>query len=105
VVLRVSAWDPRKEAIERFCREFSPLVTSGPPGITGYAGSRPKPRPVLSYWPTTVDRERVHPRIEGARASELAGPPSWGAVAREDAESHSGPAQRAEAPPRGKAEP
>jgi hypothetical protein len=72
VVLRVSAWDPRKDAIERFCREFSPLVTSGPPGITGYAGSRPKPRPVLSYWPTTVERSRVHARVEAALAAGLA---------------------------------
>jgi len=72
VVLRVSAWDPRKEAIERFCREFSPIITSGPPGVTGYAGSRPKPRPVLSYWPSTVGRARVPARVEVRAASELA---------------------------------
>ncbi len=72
VVLRVSAWDPRKVAIERFCREFSPLVTSGPPGITGYAGSRPKPKPVLSYWPSTVAASRVHARIGTGTAAELA---------------------------------
>ena len=71
VVLRVSAWDPRKEAIERFCREFSPLITSGPPGVTGYAGSRPKPWPVLSYWPATVARERVPARVLSRTAAEL----------------------------------
>jgi hypothetical protein len=75
VVLRVSAWDARKEAIERFCREFSPLVTSGPPGITGYAGSRPKPRPVLSYWPTTVARSRVRAQVETGAAADLSVPP------------------------------
>jgi hypothetical protein len=84
VVLRVSAWDPRKDAIERFCREFSPLVTSGPPGITGYAGSRPKPRPVLSYWPSTVSRIRVRAQVESATAAELAIlPPSENAPARD----------------------
>jgi hypothetical protein len=72
VVLRVSAWDPRKEAVERFCREFSPLVTSGPPGVTGYAGGRPKARPVLSYWPATVARERVAARVGLAAAAALA---------------------------------
>jgi hypothetical protein len=72
VVLRVSAWDLRKDAIERFCREFSPLVTSGPPGITGYAGSRPKPRPVLSYWPTTVARTRVRAQVGTKTAADLA---------------------------------
>lgn len=72
VVLRVSAWDPEKAPLERFCREFSPLITSGPPGITGYAGFRPKPRQVLSYWPTTVDRTRVPARVDLKPASALA---------------------------------
>jgi hypothetical protein len=72
VVLRVSAWDPRREAIERFGREFSPLITAGPPGITGYAGSRPKTRPVLSYWPTKVARSRVSARWRMRTAAELA---------------------------------
>jgi hypothetical protein len=72
VVLRVSVWDKDKKAIERFCREISPIITSGPPGISGYAGSRPKPRPVLSYWPTTVDRERVRPVVRLKAAGEAA---------------------------------
>lgn len=95
VVLRVSAWDPRKEAIERFCREFSPLVTSGPPGITGYAGSRPKPRPVLSYWPTTVSRARVQARVETAMATGLARLPGPG---RPDPGSMGGSGAASEAP-------
>lgn len=72
VVLRVSAWDQAKAPLDRFCREFSPLITSGPPGITGYAGFRPKPRPVLSYWPTTVARERVPARVDVKSAAALA---------------------------------
>lgn len=72
VVLRVSVRDPRRETVERFCREFSPLVTSGPPGVTGYAGSRPRPRPVLSYWPTTVSREKVRPSVGVTVADHLA---------------------------------
>jgi hypothetical protein len=71
VVLRLSVWDKDKKAVERFCREITPVITSGPPGISGYAGSRPKPRPVLSYWPTVVDRERVHPEVHMGGAEEL----------------------------------
>ncbi len=33
--------DPDRTAVERFCRELAPLVTSGPPGIVGYASGRP----------------------------------------------------------------
>ena len=59
VLLRISAHDSRKEALERFVREFAPLVTSGPAGVTGYTGPRGKPYPVLAYWPTRVDRYRI----------------------------------------------
>ena len=56
VVLRVSAADPSRALLDRFVREFAPLVTAGPPGVTGYTGGRAKPHPVLAYWPTTVSR-------------------------------------------------
>ena len=62
VVLRVSAADPSRAVLDRFVREFAPLVTAGPPGVTGYTGGRAKPRPVLAYWPTTVSRGGVSPR-------------------------------------------
>jgi hypothetical protein len=71
VVLRISVWDKDKKAVERFCREISPVITSGPPGISGYAGSRPKPRPVLSYWPTVVERDHVRPVVFVRAAGEL----------------------------------
>lgn len=72
VVLRISVWDKDKKAVERFCREISPVITSGPPGISGYAGSRPKPRPVLTYWPTVVDRDHVRAIVYVRGAGELA---------------------------------
>jgi hypothetical protein len=72
VVLRVSAADPSRAALERFVREFAPLVTAGPPGVTGYTGGRAKPHPVLAYWPTTVSRARVHPEVAVRSAEEWA---------------------------------
>jgi hypothetical protein len=62
VVLRISAADPSRAALERFTCEFAPLVTAGQPGVTGYVGGRAKPRPVLAYWPTTVSRKHVQAR-------------------------------------------
>jgi hypothetical protein len=72
VVLRVSAADPSRAALERFVREFAPLVTAGPPGVTGYTGGRAKPRPVLAYWPTKVSRARVNPEVVVRKANEWA---------------------------------
>ena len=63
VVLRVSAHDPRKSVLERFAKEFAPLVTSGPPGITGYTTGRPVVREVFAYWPTLVSKHRVPWRV------------------------------------------
>jgi hypothetical protein len=59
VVLRVTASDSRREAVERFTKEFAPLVTSGPQGVTGYATGRPKVRPVFGYWPCLIRRDNV----------------------------------------------
>ncbi len=54
VVLRVSVRDSRRSAVERFTKEFAPLVTSGPPGVSGYTGGRPPVREVFAYWPALL---------------------------------------------------
>jgi hypothetical protein len=70
VVLRVSARDPKREILERLVRDMAPLVTSGPPGVTGYTGPRAKPYPVLAFWPTTIARELITPEIKVRSAKE-----------------------------------
>jgi hypothetical protein len=56
VVLRVSVRDPSRVAVERFTKEFAPLVTSGPPGVSGYTSGRPPVREVFAYWPALVSK-------------------------------------------------
>ncbi len=63
-VLRVTAHDPAREKLQRFLREFAPLVTAGPPGVTGYTGPRSKPYPVMAYWPSLISKNRVQPHVE-----------------------------------------
>jgi hypothetical protein len=64
VMLRVGVGDSRKHVVERFTKEFAPLVTSGPPGVTGYTTGRPPVREVFAYWPTLVSKARVPYRVE-----------------------------------------
>ncbi|MCX7700266.1 MAG: DUF1446 domain-containing protein [Gemmataceae bacterium] len=64
VVLRVAVRDPRREVVERFTKEFAPLVTSGPPGVTGYTTGRPAVREVHAYWPALISQKAVAPRVE-----------------------------------------
>jgi hypothetical protein len=70
VMLRVTAHDSRREALERFAKELAPLITSGPPGLAGYASGRPAVRPVFAYWPTLVPRELSPALVEVRRAEE-----------------------------------
>ena len=72
IVLRISAHDDSREAVDRLCRELAPFVTSGPPGVTGYTGPRPKPHPVLAYWPTTIARSSVSAGVIVKSAQEWA---------------------------------
>ena len=64
VVLRVGVKDVDREKVDRFGKELAPLVTSGPPGITGFAGGRPKATEVLGYWPALIPKNHVSTSVE-----------------------------------------
>jgi hypothetical protein len=64
VVLRLGVRDADSGRVERFGQEIAPLVTAGPPGVTGFAGGRPKPQEIVAYWPALLAREEVEGRIE-----------------------------------------
>lgn len=63
VVLRVTVRDADKAVVERFGRELAPLVTSGPPGVSGYTSGRPAVRETFAYWPALIEREVVHATV------------------------------------------
>lgn len=58
-VLRISARDRRKEALEYLGAQIAPLVTAGPQGTTGYMSGRPHVRPVCGFWPCLIERQRI----------------------------------------------
>jgi len=64
VVLRLGVRDEDRAKVERFGKEIAPLITAGPPGVTGFAGGRPKAQEVVAYWPALLAREEVEDRIE-----------------------------------------
>jgi len=63
VMLRVSVRDASKVGVERFTKEFAPLVTSGPPGVTGYTTGRPPVREVFAYWPALLAKHAVKEEV------------------------------------------
>lgn len=64
VVVRLGVRDADAAKVSRFGLEIAPLITAGPPGVTGFAGGRPKAQEVMAYWPALLAREEVEGRIE-----------------------------------------
>ncbi|WP_138429994.1 acyclic terpene utilization AtuA family protein [Fodinibius saliphilus] len=63
VQIRVSVSGSNKEDLNRFGKEMAPLILTGPSGVTGFAGGRPKASGVVAYWPALLDKEAVSPRV------------------------------------------
>jgi hypothetical protein len=59
VVLRLGVKGPERAKVDRFGFELVPLVTSGPPGVTGFAGGRPKATEIIGFWPALLTKSRV----------------------------------------------
>ena len=70
VQLRIAVSSHDRSAVERFTREIAPLVLTGPPTVTGYAGGRPRVQEIVAYWPALIDRREIEPglRVEVAAA-------------------------------------
>jgi len=63
VVLRVGVRGLDHKAVERFGMELAPLILTGPPAVTGFAGGRPKPSEVIAYWPALMPKKAIEPRV------------------------------------------
>jgi len=63
VVLRLSVKDDDKGKVDRFGKEIAPVITSGPPGITGFAGGRPKAQEIIAYWPTLIPKSLIKTKV------------------------------------------
>ena len=63
VELRVAVRGQDKAAIETFSRELAPLILTGPPTVTGFAGGRPRVQEMVAYWPALIDRSVIEPHL------------------------------------------
>lgn len=59
VMMRIGVRSKDKNSVERFGKEIAPLILTGPPGVTGFAGGRPKPSDVVAYFPALIDKSVV----------------------------------------------
>jgi hypothetical protein len=64
VQLRVGVRGSDRNAIERFTKEIAPLILTGPPAVTGFAGGRPKVEEIVAYWPALIPKAEITARVE-----------------------------------------
>ena len=71
VVMRIGVRGKDRKQVERFGMELAPLILTGPPAVTGFAGGRPKPSEVIAYWPALVPKALVTPEVTIVEAAGL----------------------------------
>ena len=64
VVLKIAVRHPDKAALAIFAREIYPAATAMAQGLTGFAGGRPEPQPVIRLFSCLVDKTDVPIEIE-----------------------------------------
>lgn len=64
VQLRVGVRGNDRAAIERFTKEIAPLILTGPPAVTGFAGGRPKVEEIVAYWPALIPKSEIQSQVE-----------------------------------------
>ncbi len=64
VQLRVAVRGPNRADVERFTKEIAPLILTGPPAVTGFAGGRPKVEEIMAYFPALIPKSLIETRVE-----------------------------------------
>ena len=64
VQLRFGVRGQSKSDVERFTKELAPLILTGPPSVTGFAGGRPKVEEIMAYFPALIPKTLIETKVE-----------------------------------------
>ncbi|MEO5860618.1 MAG: acyclic terpene utilization AtuA family protein [Pyrinomonadaceae bacterium] len=64
VQLRFGVRGSSKADVERFTKEIAPLILTGPPAVTGFAGGRPKVEEIMAYFPALIPKTLIETNVE-----------------------------------------
>jgi hypothetical protein len=64
VQLRFGVRGQNKADVERFTKEIAPLILTGPPSVTGFAGGRPKVEEIMAYFPALIPKNLIETKVE-----------------------------------------
>lgn len=63
IMMRVGAKGQDRNTLNVLGTEIAPLLTSGPPAVTGFAGGRARASEVVGYWPALIDKKKVTTQV------------------------------------------
>lgn len=63
VQLRIAVRGPNRADVERFTKEIAPLILTGPPAVTGFAGGRPKVEEIMAYFPALIPKTLIETNV------------------------------------------
>ncbi len=64
VQLRIGVRGQNKADVERFTKEIAPLILTGPPAVTGFAGGRPKVEEIMAYFPALIPKSLIETKVD-----------------------------------------
>lgn len=64
VQLRIGVRGQSRADVERFTKEIAPLILTGPPGVTGFAGGRPKVEEIMAYFPALIPKNLIETSVK-----------------------------------------
>lgn len=64
VQLRIGVRSPNRADVERFTKEIAPLILTGPPAVTGFAGGRPKVEEIMAYFPALIPKSLIETKVD-----------------------------------------
>ncbi|MFN0139466.1 MAG: acyclic terpene utilization AtuA family protein [Pyrinomonadaceae bacterium] len=64
VQLRIGVRGQSKSDVERFTKEIAPLILTGPPAVTGFAGGRPKVEEIMAYFPALIPKSLIETKVD-----------------------------------------
>lgn len=64
IQLRVGVRGQSRDDVERFTKEIAPLILTGPPAVTGFAGGRPKVEEIMAYFPALIPKNLIETKVE-----------------------------------------
>lgn len=68
VQLRFGVRGQSKSDVERFTKELAPLILTGPPAVTGFAGGRPKVEEIMAYFPALIPKSLIETTVHIVQA-------------------------------------